>query len=32
MTVCSLFRDDFAATPAASTRIEAFDALGERVL
>jgi RimJ/RimL family protein N-acetyltransferase len=32
VVVFSLFRDDFAGTPARSTPIEAYDALGERVL
>ena len=32
MTLFTLFRDDFAASPAAATEVEAYDALGERVL
>lgn len=32
VTVFALFRDDFAATPAASAGLEAYDAAGDRVL
>ena len=31
-TLFSLFRDDFAGTPAADVELEAYDALGERML
>jgi len=32
MTVFTLFREDFAGTPAASVDVDAYDILGERVL
>ena len=32
VTLFTLFRDDFAGSPVASARVEAFDALGHRVL
>jgi RimJ/RimL family protein N-acetyltransferase len=32
VVIYSIFRDDFAESPSASTQLEAYDALGERVL